>query len=340
VVFSKSFVNKKTEQQIEEGVYDHFSEPSSTGNTVEFENSMHTEPVSIQVKPVPVINQPADYNGATGDFSITAIVKETTIKKNEEGELLVTITGKGNFTQLSAPSINWPKGIEGFEPLIKDELDKTQSPLTGKRVFRFPFTISQPGAYSLPAVRFSYFNPDSNNYKKVSSRPVSISVTDIAGSESAGHTRIVTPGNKNSWIWWLAGGVFLSTAVFIILRKRSRHTRSPEQVVENETASIASLLQPVRLLLGADNKVFYSALGQGVWKFLDERFELRGSNMSRQALRIAMQQSHIITEHQHALLELLTHCEAGSFTDADSGIDRKELLQEAERTLTSIGLKA
>src|SRR5688572_2495400 len=95
VEFSKSAVAKKTEQEIVEGVFDDKDHERKV-NTVVFENNMKTEPVVITVKPTPPKNKPEEYNGATGNFRINATLSDQELVKNQEGDLIITISGKGN----------------------------------------------------------------------------------------------------------------------------------------------------------------------------------------------------------------------------------------------------
>ena len=107
---------------------------------------------------------------------------------------LVTVKGKGNFNQLVAPVINWPSGTEGFEPSITDLLDKSVKPLEGSRTFRYAFVASKPGSYLLPAISFSFFDPDSNKYKRNESSQQSFTVTD-SGVVLILFSKISIPGN-------------------------------------------------------------------------------------------------------------------------------------------------
>jgi hypothetical protein len=107
------------------------------------ETEISTAPVSIEVKPVPEKNKANDYSGAVGKFSIAAKLEKSDLKKNEEGFLEIIISGNGNFTQLGSPSIQWPSGIEGFDPLVLDSVDKAKIPLAGKRKFRYGFCLCQ-----------------------------------------------------------------------------------------------------------------------------------------------------------------------------------------------------
>ena len=73
VEFSKSAVNKKTEQEVVEGVFENKEQSSTTDNTITYENSISTEKIAIHVKPHPAKNKPAGFTGATGRFSIRAV---------------------------------------------------------------------------------------------------------------------------------------------------------------------------------------------------------------------------------------------------------------------------
>lgn len=155
VEFSRSAINRKTEQQVTEGVFDNDDRMTGSGAAT-FETNISTEPITIQVKPSPVPAKPADFNGATGKFSISATVEKDELAKNEEGYLVITIKGKGNFPQLSAPVIEWPAGIEGFEPAVSESTDKGTVPLEGTKTFRYSFVSSKPGNYTLPAIKLSF----------------------------------------------------------------------------------------------------------------------------------------------------------------------------------------
>ena len=132
VEFSRSIVHKKAEQEIIEGVFEEEEKKAAEGIEV-FETMISTAPVSIKVKPLPLKNRPEDFNGATGKFSIEVELEKDELSRNEDGYLLVHVNGQGNFNQLVAPIIQWPEGIEGFEPTVVDAFDKQQVPLKGSR---------------------------------------------------------------------------------------------------------------------------------------------------------------------------------------------------------------
>jgi len=342
VEFSKSAVSKKTEQEIAEGVFPD-NDIADHSNTAVYENNMSTEAVAITVKPTPPKNKPAEYNGATGNFMISALVEKNVLGKNEEGDLVITISGKGNFTQLSAPVVQWPAGIEGFEPRSKDSLDHEHSPLNGKREFRFRFVSAKPGNYILPAFSFSFFNPDSNNYKTIVTQPVNVTISNREKSTAT----ITTEGKKKTTFndqlkWWTAGAVsVMLMTMLLVWLKRNRSIIKKVPTVEKASAviSVAEILKRAHTFYEADDKTFYSVLRTCIWFFFTQHFELTGSKMNRFGLAEAMRKKNVDGESQKAILEILDECSTGVFTNAEDMADKKKLLQETREVLVKISDK-
>ncbi len=338
VRFSKSAVTKKVEQEIVEGVFPG-NDISSDENTIVFENSMGTEAVPIMVKPTPQKNKPVDYNGATGNFKILASLKKKELAKNEEADLVITISGKGNFTQLSAPVIQWPDGLEGFEPTVKDSLVLSQSPMTGKRDFHFRFVSAKPGNYDLPTVNFSFFNPDTNNYKTVSSGSMKIKVSNLekAVEKVEGKEGKINE-NKKYQGWWMTGGLILAAIfLFILGIRKNKKTVKAQPIIENKNRfTVAEILQPAYAFSAADNKIFYNILRNCIWNFFTEHFGLTGSTMNKYSLSIAMQQKEIDEKSKTAILGILDHCETGVFTNVEFAGEKNELLEKTKEVLQEI----
>ena len=339
VRFSKSAVTKKAEQEIVEGVFPG-NDINSDENTIVFENSMATEPVAITVKATPQKNKPVEYNGATGNFKLAASLRKNELAKNEEGDLIITISGKGNFTQLSPPVMQWPDGIDGFEPTSTDSLDHTQSPMTGKRDFHFRFVSARPGNYDLPAVSFSFFNPDTNNYKTVSSGPVNVKVTTLEKTSEKVEAKNSTINEHKKYRgWWLAGGLALTTIFIFIWRKRKTKKANPPATItenNNQRPTVTEILQPATIFSEADDKTFYNILRNCIWNFFTVHFDLTGSKMNKSALSIAMKQKRITEESEKKVLEILDQCETGIFTNIESVGEKKKLLEETKEILVKI----
>lgn len=340
VRFSKSAVTKKAEHEIVEGLYPG-SDINSDENTIVFENSMATEPVAITVKATPQKNKPVEYNGATGNFKLAASVQKNKLAKNEEGDLIITISGKGNFTQLSPPVIQWPEGIDGFEPTSTDSLDHTKSPMRGKRDFHFRFVSSKSGNYDLPAVSFSFFNPDTNNYKTVYSGSVNVKVTTLEKTSEKVESKdsTINEHKKYKAWWWIAAGSLALTTIFLFIWRKTKTKKAnpPATITENNNRlTITEILQPATTFSEADDKTFYNILRNCIWNFFTVQFDLTGSKMNKSALSIAMKQKGVTEESEKKLLEILDQCETGIFTNVEEAGDKKKLLEETKEVLVTI----
>lgn len=340
VELSRSAVNKKTEQEISEGILG-MEDDDKPGEGVEvFETAISTEAVSITVKPLPVKNRPDSFSGATGRFSIAAALLKNDLAKNEEGLLEITITGKGNFVQINAPVVQWPAGIEGFEPVVKDTLDKTLMPLQGARTFRYAFVSSNPGNYKLPAISFSFFDIDSNTFKTVSTTGIKVSVSPEEKKT------VIIPGEKKTSIEaqskkasLIAGIVVVAVVLTIVLYWLIRKKEKPPVItaIEKPTyPSITSLLEPAYQVKADGTDAFFRELHQAVWFFLQQRFVLDGSGMNKQLVNEKMRIAGIDNETANQLLSVLSQCEAGIFTTAVLDEDKDTLLESAKQVMEKI----
>lgn len=336
VEFSTSAVNKRPEQKISEGVYP----ADDRDHTEEYENTMSTPALAITVKPTPSKNRPAGFTGATGDFSVSAFVDKNELAKNEEGWLTITVSGRGNFTQLTEPVVQWPAGIEKFEPRIMDSLDHTQSPLKGTRTFRFSFVSAKPGHYSIPVLSFSFFDPDSNGYKTVSAPAVHVTVSD---REKITGLAPLTPGQRSgrnsAFLAWLSGFILFTGigAWWVWFRKPKKGPRdAPGLEKEDIVLTVTAVLQPASLLVQADDKLFYATLRNCLWNFFVLRLGLTGSTMNNRNLLAVLQQKQVDEKSRQGIAEILQQCDTGIFADVYMETDKKNLLEKAKGILEAI----
>ena len=336
VEFSKSAVSKKTEQEIVEGVLNDDKKEVHDG-TETYETNISTESLTINVKAVPSTNRPDSFNGATGHFTMASSVANNKLAKDEQGFLAITLTGKGNFIQLSAPSIKWPAGIEGFEPTVEDVLDKRFTPLKGSRTFRYPFVCDSPGIWQLPPVSISFFDIDSNTYKTISTSPVSLTVSTESKNKPVIEEHKISIAEKSAKASRIAISIVtvlvLLILVFLIFKKKEPEKLSPVQQ-EKQLVSIDNLLQPARDAIATEGNRFYSVLHGIVWKFAADKFNLSGSEMNKQTLAAKMDQENLPAEIKNGMLTVINDCETGLYTTADLEENKLQLLSE-----TSVLLK-
>ena len=341
VEFSRSVVNKKTEQQISEGVLNKDDESFTPGTEI-FETTLVTKPVKIKVNALPPRNIPADFNGAAGFFTIHSTVKKKQLDKNEEGFLLITIEGKGNFTQLTAPIVQWPKELEGFEPSVKDFLDKRLVPLSGARIFSYPFISSQPGKWQIPAIHFSFFNTATKNYQAISSDSVTVNISSREYKKPATETIIKNPkktsiDEANKRVSRIAFALVVLLIVGAIVYWSFFSKRKPKEEPEAAISqpSIDDLFSPVT----SENisiREFYQVMYHTTWKYLAVNYRLSGTEMNKTILTNKLEQykndALLITE----LTDMLNHFETAMFTNIGLQENRGALIAKIKYVLKQL----
>lgn len=340
VEFSHSPSDKQLQQEIREGLHEE-NLVSSPSDTDVFEHTISTDRVSIQVKPLPDRNQPAGFTGAIGRFSIQPFISPQPLRQNGQGMLEIVIHGRGNFTQLPAPEISWPAGIEHFDPGITDSLDRKQTPLAGKRVFRFPFVASRTGTFEIPPVSFSYFDPDSNRYRTLTTSAIAVAV--IAAEVPAGQTTPSSFSNSGSmpgpFLWSLVAFVLLLIPGFwIFLRSKNRQPQ-PRPVPDPDPVpvSVNQRLQSARESLAAGDGQFYARLQRVIWEAVSEKQKWAGGEISKEELRRLLKESDLGDSRIAELAAILRHCETAVFSGVKWDDDKQGLLERTAKTLSDLG---
>jgi hypothetical protein len=311
------------EQKITEGV------AADDSGKSQYKTRIRSPELFVTVNPLPVAGQPEAFEGATGNFSIKADLSAPRLARNEEGQLIITIVGKGNFTQIAAPAIAWPKGIEGFDSSVTDKLDKKLSPVSGSRSFRYSFVSDTPGDYTIPSISFVFFDSDSNRYKTLSTQPLQVTVENRLKETAPKLATYSTEGESRSWWLIIAILLILASAIGILIWKNKKPEPSSRVVnVLPERKSSGAFLAAAREHL--HDSGFYQYLQSGIWQFIGDRYNLAGSSMSKSNLLSVLTQRQTPEADQQELLQLLQETETGIYTIASLDHDREALLSRAE----------
>jgi len=147
---------------------------------------LQTQPVSLNVRPLPD-NAPANFHGAVGKFDIQAQADTAETEVDETVTLHVALRGQGNMNSLADPQ--WTEGPEwrAFDSKATVNTEFADGFLSGVRSYERLLVPTQVGDLVLPAIEFSYFNPETESYETASSESILINVIgDVAANVTAG----------------------------------------------------------------------------------------------------------------------------------------------------------
>ena len=256
-----------------------FDELFGTGGPViEQTLSLSSKPVTISVKPLPAEKQPGSFDGAVGNFSISASLSKDTIHAGEMANLTVKIKGKGNLPMINAPDIKWPKGMEGFDAQANEEIHPETVPLSGVKTYRFPVTSKREGSSQVPALQFSFFDPSTQSYKTDSTATIPLYVlAALPGQKGMVNPTLRTrttinpmPGNL---LLIIVAAVVLAMAIAwtVLYSKSQKRKKEKERLLKAQQEQAQKVkvdpLAKARLLLSmGDYVTFLKELEKAIWK--------------------------------------------------------------------------
>lgn len=162
------------------------------GSLFEGSRTLQTYPVTVDVQPWPQ-GAPADFKGAVGKFSLAAKVDATETKVNEPVTLQLVLSGEGNLTTAGDPV--WTESAEwrAFDQQSTLDTQKQAGKISGQKVFERLLIPTQAGDLTIPAITYSYFNPETAVYETLTTDPIIITVAPGAADTAVANTSAAVP---------------------------------------------------------------------------------------------------------------------------------------------------
>ncbi len=163
--------------------------------------TLTTQPVAVNVQPLPQ-GAPASYGGAVGEFDIQAEADRASTTVGDTINLRVTLSGRGNIDSAADPQFPASGQWRMFdsEPATQTWYDDGQ--LAGIRTYDWVLVPTEAGQLTLPAIEYSYFNPETETYHTINTDPIPVDVTADANAvaplipaSNSGSNNGLTPTN-------------------------------------------------------------------------------------------------------------------------------------------------
>ena len=161
---------------------DPFNDPffrSFFGTTTEKQIDVQSDPQTLKVLELPSSGRPADFSGAVGNFTAQSELSAAEGAVGDPLTLRMKISGEGNFDRVNSPMLCAASGWKTYLPSSKSHpADATG--FSGEKDFEQAVIPLGSGREVLPALTFSYFDPDTRQYRTARTDPLSVQVTPSA----------------------------------------------------------------------------------------------------------------------------------------------------------------
>ena len=275
--------------------------------------TLHSEGATVKIEPLPTQGRPADFSGAVGQFDVTA---EASAKNGTTGDpltLKMNITGRGNFDRVNTNALTNSPDWKTYKPNGKFTANDSAG-IEGTKTFEQSIVPITGGAQEIPALSFSYFDPDTQRYVTKTSEPIAVDiaqgnattpaapptsapVTDAAKPNGDGLApdQVVTGRSVASlrplvfMPWFIAVNAVMITALVVgaVLRWRQRRANDPRRL-EREAAEKCvgeSLAKMDAALKVQDAPQFFTAARNALQERLAAKWKLPASRVTIPEIR-------------------------------------------------------
>jgi hypothetical protein len=158
---------------------DRFGDPfwqNLFGTTIPKDIDVTSPPQELKVLELPAEGRPADFHGAIGTFNVVSDIAPAKADVGDPMTLRLRITGSGSFDRVDSTMLDRVDQWKTYPP--KSSFN-TSDPIgfSGMKTFEQPVIASKPGAQTLPALSFSYFDPNTRRYETARSVPLNVTIS-------------------------------------------------------------------------------------------------------------------------------------------------------------------
>lgn len=325
------------------------------------EATVRSNQLTIKVKPLPDQGKPDNFTGSIGNFNISATASKGQVEVNQPITVTIRISGEGNVKSIAEPIIPESPDFRTYRGSSSETMSKLNDRLGGTKVFEQVFIPRVPGALSIPALSFNYFDPGKNKYVSVSTQPIPINVIKPEGYVASPDVPYGGPQHvvgadardiryikldlgelKNGDELLLTRPFFVALhavpvailAGMVLVRRRREHLASNVGATRSRAASRMARrrLAKARSLASVDTaNAFYMEVSAAVTSYIADKMNISAYGLTSDSISRLLEERHADPTHIKSVLELLHDCDFGRFSSASATPERLETtLRRAE----------
>ena len=312
--------------------------------------TLKTARLTLTVQPIPEIGRPPDFNGAIGEYQISAQLERGWIEVGNALTFTVRISGRGNMQTVTVPELPAIAGVMVSGPNLSYDAMPTSM------AYVYTLTPARTGTLRIPSISYSYFDPSRATYATTQTTPIPLSVRP-----NPNDTVDIETENE-SWKFWvvLSLAVLLLAGLIVVFfwyrsgfAKGSANTtpgtdtldgsvskRGTRQHAGTQTETPASQAHAALAALVHSNTTdaattFANALAQTLYQYLEDARSLPQRNI--EAAHAVCSQAHASAPTLTELVDILTKCDYHRFAPVPiHAEERNALIARAEAVVNDI----
>jgi hypothetical protein len=300
---------------------------------------LKVEPVDVTVQALPSDGRPDMFSGGVGDFNFDVNAQPTEVRAGDPITLQIMVAGEGNIEDVGAPSMEESEDWRVYPArLIDEEINNTQT--SGRKLFEQIIIPRHDQITEIPALEFSYFHPEDEQYRRIKQGPIHLRVRAGEGpasrvvrgdSEESGSSQTRILGSDIRYLktngiramrsrpWYRHPAFFgmqlfppiMALAVFWIERRKQklRSNTAYARRMHAPKSAREGLKRAWKALDDKNTTAYHDAIWQALTSYFGHRLNLPPGDVGIHTIQTSLKQAGIDAEDVVWLEELFARCE-------------------------------
>ena len=322
-----------------------------------------TNPVEVNVRPLPQEGKPPNFAGTVGQYRIHAQTDRQTIEVGDGFTLRVQISGTGNIKTIPAPTVPALPNMAIYDPRITDAIGVVESQIQGNRTYEYVIIPSKEGQWTIPAIDYPHFDPQTESYQVGHTVPVTIDVLPNPN----GSIGTVTPQTTQSDLrllkqdiryikpdslelsnqhlypykrrsFWVAQTLPIAMVLSVWFYRQRQAKRDPKQLRQQYAAKSAGrIIEDAKKHTTNEPTTFYGILASGLYQYIGDILDTPPGGLNPELVRQRCEAADLSESVTTKIVDILMHCDYMRFAPvAVNPTDMEDTLNRARTAIDEI----
>lgn len=319
---------------------------------------MNSNSVAVTVDALPS-PQPAEFNGAVGQFSVESSLSSTSFRTNEPVTLTYTVSGTGNIRYIKDVEIDFPNEFEQYSPQHNVDARVSGNNVDGTSVTELTFVPKETGKFTINVPDFVYFDPTKKEYITIPGKQFELNVSkglsstmtnrkdvesknvDILYIRSSDGSLTKEPSFviSTGWYWIVVSLLIIGGVAFIIIcRRNARRSADIIGRKKSKANSVARRRLKMAGRFAAQNNAdkFYEEILRAMWGYFSDKLSIPTADLSRTIIMQNLSEKGVDTVLTNEIMSLFDQCEMARYTPAGSHDQIRSVYDQACEIINNI----
>lgn len=321
-------------------------------NFVEVKKDLRTPKLKLNVQKLPE-GKPVGFSGAVGSFKISSSINTNELKANEAVTLRLTISGTGNMKLIKTPEVQFPEDFEVYDPKVDNKFSLRTNGFSGNKVIEYLAIPRYGGEYTIPSIKFSYFDIASKQYKTLETESYNLKVEKGKSEESATVASYVSKeelkllgqdirfikrgdvsykkrgdylfASRSYYIWYLVPLVLFVVYIMMHYKAMSENANIAAMRTKKANKVAVKRLKVAKKLLKENRRnEFYDEILKTLWGYMSDKLNIPVSQLSKENIAAELEKKAVEQQLVAELHDILNECEFARYApgNANEAMDK------------------